>query len=263
MKNYLQFSLAINNETCRFWGYVNDIPAFNNARGNSFDLNVAINHLIQDGVNTVRIHVKPLEKTNAFDEYSDCEASILVKELNERMDQTKVISQNKLSNLYPKQSLSLPEYILPLTFDSKSGFSKFPWSEMMDLKKDKINNFKKIQEEISHFHSLFRSRNAQAIFDRIAPRERYYSQRFFEEFNHSFEKTKEDFLDTINNEEYEIQELDFVNYPPTFFANGHIAAFENMKGEQPLFFLNNKERMRRQYPLYYSIDHSGQIHLVL
>jgi hypothetical protein len=259
-----QYSLAINNEYCSFMAYINDVPALYNPDGYAFNMNVPINHIIKSGKNSFRIEVSQLEKSVEAELYMDCKVEILVKGNKEPMSKLKSLSSVSLRQLFGDSVSKLPDHT-PLTgvFEVEESFSDLPWNHSSDMSERKSHFIKLAMEKIQEFHNALMSRNLDFVFNSIESRENHYTTSFYESFREGFEKTKNDFNETIEDVEYILQPLDFSNYTPVFHAKGKLITFENSYGEQIVHFLNNTKFTRRQYPLYFSCTENGQLQIAL
>ena len=259
-----QYSFAVKNEYCSFMAYINDVPAMFNPDGYAFNLNVPINHLIQPGKNNFRVHITIQDQSEETKNYCECISEILVKGTNDPMSSLKTLAQINIRSLVKNSILSLPPGS-PVTgiFQVKDSFSELPWSEGVDMGSDKNRYVKLAMDELKSLHLFLKKKDTEPIFKIIRDREQHYSASYYEEFNQSFEKTKADFTGTLEDQDFILQDLDFTEYLPVFYAGGKLIAFENKYGEQPVFFLNNKKNLRRQYAFYFSCFDEQRLKVVL
>jgi len=259
-----QYSLAIKNEYCQFMAYLNDIPVMFNPNGYAFNLNFPINHLICSGKNTFRIEVTIQNQSPSELEYFDFTCEVLVKGESDHMADLKTLVSANFREIYKMPLANVPPNS-PLIgeFHIKHPVYDAPWIDRIDLKKDKGHFIKLAMSKLIDFHKCLLSNDLEKIFLLISLRETHYSSRYFENYNLSFNKTKEDFNNTIEDKNYILQRIDFATYLPVFHANGRLITFENKFGEQAIFYLNNKENKRRQYPLFFFCTSKDEIEIGL
>jgi hypothetical protein len=259
-----QYSLGIKNEYCSFMAYVNDVPAILNPDGYAFNLNVPINHLIQPGKNVFRISVTMQDESDDTLNYGDCIGEILVKGINDPMTSLQTCSKVDIRSLVKGAITSLPPKT-PVSgiFQIEHQVSELPWAEAQDMSKQKSQFSRLAMDAIRDLHRLLKKKDLPSVFSLLETREKHYSSRYFEDFAESFSKTQEDFIATLEDADFELQELDFSTYLPVFYANGKLITFENSFGEQPIFYLNNKANLRRQYPVYFKSNDRGEMQIAL
>lgn len=259
-----QYSLAVKNEFCSFMAYVNDVPAIFNPDGYAFNLNVPINHLIQSGKNTFRLIVTLQDKSDETENYFECISEILVKGTYDPMTSLKSLSRVDLRSIVKGSVLELPPST-PVSgvFHVQEPISDLPWSNGLDMSKRKSHYINLAIDGMKLVHKYLINQDLENLFKLISDREKHYSSRYFEDFAIGFSKTKADFAATLEDPDFTLQDLDFTTYLPVFYAGGKLITFENIRGEQAVFFLNNKKNLMRQYPIYFFCQDEKNIEIAL
>ncbi|MCX6190119.1 MAG: hypothetical protein NTW54_11075 [Bacteroidetes bacterium] len=260
--NQPQYALAMKNNLCSFIAYINDIPAFNNSQGTAYNISVPINHLIINGENTFKVLVTPLKSSQHLEELSECFAIILVKDVFDNADQFVEISITGIPAGTSNDTLKLPAFEIKGKFEASLPFDDYTWVNAPKLDKNRSTNIDLARHYFRAFHNALDKQNTNYIFHEIVQREKEFSMAFYDDYEDGYAKTQKDFNDTLNDENYQLQAMDLGTFLPRFYADDRIITFENEKHEQPVFFLNDVEFTRRQYPLYLCLNKKNEMLLI-
>ncbi len=260
--NQPQYALAMKNNLCSFTAYINDIPAFNNRQGTAYNLSVPINHLIKHGENSFKVQVTPLKPSTYLQELSECFAIILVKDLFDNADEFIEISITGFPTGTSNDTLKLPAFEIKGKFDATLPFVDYLWVNATKLDQNRSTLIDLARRYFHAFHEALIKKDTNHLFHEIALREKEFSMAFYDDYDEGFAKTQKDFMDTLNDENYRLQELDLVHFIPRFYADDRIITFENEKSEQPIFFINEVEHTRRQYPLFLCMNEKNKMLLI-
>ena len=257
-----QYALAIKNNICSFVAYINDIPAFYNVNGTAYNLCVPINHLVRNGENTFKVLVTPLKPSAHLVQLSECFASIIVKDIFDNADQFVEIAITGFPEGTSNDTIKLPGFEVKGVFEARIPFKDAYWTEAPSMEKNKSTHIDQARRYFKAFHEALEQKNTAVIFNEIATREMEFSKAFYEEYEEGFDKTKKDFNGTLDDPNYVLQKIDPLKFIPKFYADFRIITFENEKFEQPIFFLNDVEFTRRQYPLYLCLNKDNKMMII-
>ncbi len=257
-----QYAFEIKNNLCSFIAFINDIPAFNNMMGTAFNQCVPITHLVKNGENTFKVLVFPLKPATHLQALSDCFATIIVKDYWDNANTFIEISAMGFPAGTSNDTIKLPGFELKGTFEAKLPFDDFQWVNAPKLDTNRSTNIDLARRYLSEIHSAFKEKNTSFLFKEIITREQELSKSFYEEFEIGMDFTQKDFNGTFNDPNYIIQDLSFEKFLPKLYADGRIIAFENENYEQPIFFLNDVEFTRRQYPFYFCMNKENKMMVI-
>lgn len=260
--NQPQFALAIKNNLCSFIGFINDIPAFINKRGTAYNLCVPINHLVKNGENTFKVIITPLSPSSHLEELSECSATVIVKDVTDNATDFKGLTEMSFAPGTSNDSIRLPAFELAGGFEAKLSYPDYQWVDAPKLDENRQQSIEKASKFFNRFHQAFGQKDTGRIYEAIASREMEMSNAFYESFEKGMAGTREDIEGTLNDPNYVLQPLDFTGFLPVFYADSRIISFMNEKYEQPIFFLNDREGYRREYPLYLCMDPQNECMII-
>lgn len=257
-----QYALDIKNNLCSFIAFINDIPAFNNMQGAAFNMCVPVNHLIRNGKNTFKVLITPLKTSGHLQELSDCFVTIIVKDYWDNANTFIDVAAAAFPAGSSNDTIKLPGFELAGEFEAKLPFADYFWVDAPKLDENKSVNTQRAAEYFHTLHAAMKRKDTSFLFNEITRREKEFSAAFYEDFSEGFDKTKEDFNGTFADANYVLQDLNLSGFIPRFYADGRIITFENEHFEQPIYYLNNVEFTRRQYPFYLCMNEARQFVVV-
>lgn len=249
--NQLQFCFAIANNNCSFIGFVNGFPVFINVKGYAYNLSVPINPYILSGENNFSVLISPSPGTDFISEVSECKVEVIVKEIDEIPADFRTIAMAEFPVGSANEELKIPFFKLEGKFEAKLPFKNYAWvdAKKMDKNKDKI--IQPLYKQYKELHSLFGYKNENKISELIQYREREFAAAYYEDFDAGFMATRNLISETLTDPYFELQPFDPTKFIISFAAEGSIAFMHDKEYNQPICFINQIKKIRREFPFYF------------
>jgi hypothetical protein len=177
-------------------------------------------------------------------------AEILVKERNDLPVNMKSLFSIQMPVGTSSETLPLPSFYLELPF-KLSWNIPYSWSTSAIIK-DEVNHATQLViDAYKSIHLALSRRDMKYISNLIYDREKEMSAAYYDDFNQGLEDSLKVINDTIHNNDFELQPLQFADYTVNFAAEGRVIYMHNTKFDQPIYFMNKQLGIRRELPFYF------------
>lgn len=258
MSQQLQYALAIANNKCSFVAFINGFPVFINTQGLAYNLSVPINPFIKEGSNDVKIIIQPLNDESNLLPNSELKAETLVKALTELPSQMKSIFTLEMPQGTSTESLPLPGFMLEAPFKLSWNID-YEWTKSPIIKDEINHSAQLVLDAYKSIHMALSRRDINFISNLIREREQEMSKAFYDDFDKGMEDSLKLINDTMHNHNFELQPLNFSNYIVDYAADGRVIYMHDAKYDQPIYFINKQEGIRRELPFYFIFQDSNLV----
>ena len=253
----LQYSIHIHNSSCSFVAMINGVPVYNNPDGVAFNINFSMNHLVKNGQNTFTIILRPYPDCEILDKFTQCNSKIIVKKQYEP-----VAAFKEIATISYKEGTATKESKTKLatiagTFNAEIEFADPFW---IKSKKIELNteNLIFLKAKIKTLHSLFKQKKLNEILALAKEREQEISNCFYTSFQEGEDISKLMYEEVFSDENWELQPLDIIEYPPLLFAENKLVSFVNLQFDSIIHYFNDKKSLYREFPFYFCLNNSGE-----
>lgn len=256
--NQLQFCFAIANNNCSFIGFVNGFPVFINVKGYAYNLSVPINPYIFSGENNYSVLISPSPGTDFISGVSECKVEVIVKANNELPADFRTIAMAEFPVGSANEELKIPFLKLDGKFEAKLPFKNYSWADAKKLDKNKDNVVKPLVNQYKEIHALFSYKNENKIAELIQMREHEFANAYYENFETGFTATRNVIAETLTDPYFELQPFNPEKFIISFAGDGRIAFMHDKDYNQPICFINQIKKTRREFPFYFMQNEEGE-----
>ncbi len=195
--------------------------------------------------------ISPSPGTDFISEVSECKVEVIVKTSNELPADFRTIAMAEFPVGSATDELKIPFFKLEGKFEAKLPFNNFSWVDAKKLEKNKDNIIQPLLKQYKELHSLFAYKNENKIAELIKLREQEFADSYYEDFEVGFIATRNVIKETLSDPYFELQPFDPASFIMSFAGNGNIAYLHDKDYNQPICFINQIKKIRREFPFYF------------
>ena len=104
-----------------------------------------------------------------------------------------------------------------------------------------------------------RSKTDAATFVRCGQREREFAAAYYEEFEPGYIVTCNQIVETLTDPLFVLQPFDHTKFIVSFAGNGTVAYLHDKDYNQPIYFINETKKIRREFPFYFFMNEEEKL----
>jgi hypothetical protein len=249
--NQTVYTLQVDSISACFEIKINDVPLYNERKGNPTKTEIPISHLLVQGNNQIKIIIYPAKHEIEFQDHSKTEFQIYCRDIKDLREKRKLFAQVDFPDY--KTDKSLKTSVIPATqeFNVELPFSPPLWasSPVLTLNTEIIQEATKIYRT---YFDFLKQQDIKSLLKLTNIKDSDYSKSYFMSLAQQQDRIRDSISGIFEDSDFKIVDFDKQTISPSIHGFGKIMTLTNKDNRSPLQFYNKEEGITTSYLIYLS-----------